>query len=53
MIFSTATANLYFYPFEQTLEIIAEAGFHNIELDLYWDRKDWAMDTTHYLIEKA
>ena len=43
MIFSTATANLYFYPFEQTLEIIAEAGFHNIELDLYWERKDWAM----------
>ncbi len=40
---SFATANLYFHPFEAALEIIAEAGFQNIELDLFWERKEWAM----------
>jgi sugar phosphate isomerase/epimerase len=40
---SIATANLYYLSFEQAIEIIAEAGFQNIELDLYWARKDWAM----------
>jgi sugar phosphate isomerase/epimerase len=40
---SVATANLFYLPFEETLEIIAEAGFQAIELDLYWERKDWAM----------
>jgi sugar phosphate isomerase/epimerase len=43
MQLSVATANLYLQPFEQTLEIIAEAGFQNIELDLFWERKEWAM----------
>ena len=43
MHLSVATANLYSLPFGQTLEIIAEAGFQNIELDLFWERKDWAM----------
>jgi sugar phosphate isomerase/epimerase len=38
-----ATANLFYLPFEETLEIIAEAGFQAIELDLYWERKEWAM----------
>ena len=43
MQLSVATANLYFRPFEQVLEIIAEAGFQNIELDLFWTRKEWAV----------
>jgi len=43
MQLSIATANLYLQPFEQVLEIIAEAGFQNIELDLFWARKEWAM----------
>ena len=40
---SYATANLFFLPFDETLEIIAEAGFRNIELDLYWEWNHWAM----------
>jgi len=40
---SVATANFYFLPFAQTLEIIAEAGFAHIELDLYWESGKWAM----------
>jgi sugar phosphate isomerase/epimerase len=43
MNISVATANFYFLPFEETLELIAEAGFHNIELDLFWEWNDWAM----------
>ncbi|RPJ28500.1 MAG: sugar phosphate isomerase/epimerase [Chloroflexi bacterium] len=43
MQLSVATANLYLQSFEQALEIIAEAGFQNIELDLFWARKEWAM----------
>jgi sugar phosphate isomerase/epimerase len=43
MQLSVATANLYMHPFEQALGIIAEAGFHNIELDLFWERKQWAV----------
>jgi sugar phosphate isomerase/epimerase len=43
MQLSVATANLYFQPFEQVLQIIAGAGFQNIELDLFWERKEWAM----------
>lgn len=43
MLVSVATANFYFLPFEETLDIIAEAGFHNIELDLYWEWNHWAM----------
>jgi sugar phosphate isomerase/epimerase len=43
MLISVATANFYFMPFEETLEIIAEAGFQNIELDLYWGWKQWNM----------
>ncbi len=43
MLISVATANYYFIPFEQTLEIIGLAGFEFIELDLYWERKNWAM----------
>lgn len=43
MRLSVATANLYHQPFDQVLSIIAEAGFQNIELDLYWERKEWAM----------
>ena len=43
MQISIATANFYFLPFQQTLEIIAEAGFEHIELDLYWERGPWAI----------
>lgn len=43
MFLSVATANLYFLPFEQVLDIIVESGFKNIELDLFWERKQWAM----------
>jgi len=30
-------------PFERALNIFAEAGFQNIELDLFWERKEWAV----------
>ncbi len=43
MFISVATANYYHLPFEQTLEIIALSGFQNIELDLFWEHKGWAM----------
>lgn len=43
MITSVATATYYFLPFEQTLEIIAGAGFQTIELDLYWNKGPWGM----------
>jgi sugar phosphate isomerase/epimerase len=43
MHISVATATFYFLPFEETLEIIAEAGFQNIELDLFWEWKQWTM----------
>lgn len=40
---SIATANFCFLPFQQTLDIIAEAGFEHIELDLHWERGEWAV----------
>jgi sugar phosphate isomerase/epimerase len=43
MILSAATANYYHRPFEQALEIIARSGLQYIELDLFWERKQWAM----------
>ena len=43
MHISVATATFWSLPFEQTLEIIAGAGFEYIELDLYWERGEWAM----------
>lgn len=43
MHISVATASFYFFSFEQALEIIAGAGFEQIELDLYWERGEWAM----------
>ncbi len=43
MKITVSTATLFWIPFERTLEMIAEAGFQNIELDLYWERKEWAM----------
>ncbi len=43
MLLSVATANYYALPFEQTLEIIARSGFRYIELDLFWERKQWAV----------
>lgn len=43
MIISVATANYYRLPFEQALEIIARSGIQHIELDLFWERKHWAM----------
>lgn len=43
MLVSVATATLYSKPFEQVLDIIVEAGFQNIELDLFWINEKWAM----------
>ncbi|MBN1373037.1 MAG: sugar phosphate isomerase/epimerase [Anaerolineaceae bacterium] len=43
MHISFATANLYQEPFEDVLEMIAEAGYDAIELDLFWENKTWAM----------
>lgn len=43
MILSAATANYYHLPFEQALDIIARSGLQHIELDLFWERKQWAM----------
>jgi len=43
MRIAVATANFYFIPFEETLEIIASAGFQNIELDLFWAWNQWNM----------
>ena len=43
MQISISTANLYFKPFEKVLELIAKAGYENIELDLYWQYKHLAM----------
>ena len=43
MRIAVATANFYFIPFEETLEIIASAGFQNIELDLFWEWNQWNM----------
>ena len=41
MQISVATATYYFLPFEKTLEIIANAGFEYIELDMYWKGGRW------------
>jgi sugar phosphate isomerase/epimerase len=43
MLISVATATYFYLPFEEALEIIAKAGFQFIELDLFWERKTWAM----------
>jgi sugar phosphate isomerase/epimerase len=43
MNISVATATFYHLPFEQTLDIIAEAGFEYIELDLFWQNGKWSM----------
>jgi sugar phosphate isomerase/epimerase len=43
MDFSVATATFYLQPLEQALAIVAEAGFQNVEIDLFWERKEWAM----------
>jgi sugar phosphate isomerase/epimerase len=43
MILSVATANYYHLPFEQALDIIARSGLQHIELDLFWERKQWSM----------
>ncbi len=43
MQLSVATATYYFLPFRQALEIIVEAGFEHVELDLYWEQGPWAV----------
>jgi sugar phosphate isomerase/epimerase len=43
MRIAVATANFYFIPFVETLEIIASAGYQNIELDLFWGWNQWNM----------
>jgi sugar phosphate isomerase/epimerase len=40
---SVATANFYFMPFDETVDLIAEAGFQFAELDLYWEGGKWSM----------
>ena len=40
---SVATANFYYFPFQETLEIIAGAGFNFIELDPYCQVGDFEM----------
>ena len=41
MIVSISTANLYFVPFEKTLEIYKKAGYAYIELAGYWKGGEW------------
>jgi len=41
MVISISTANLYFIPFEKTLEIYKKAGFEYIELAGYWKGGEW------------
>lgn len=43
MLISVATATFYFLPFSEAVEIIAQSGLKNVELDLYWERKNPAM----------
>jgi sugar phosphate isomerase/epimerase len=43
MQISVSTATLFWIPFERTLDLITKAGFQNIELDLFWERKEWCM----------
>ena len=43
MQISVSTATLYWIPFDRTLDLITKAGFQNIELDLFWERKEWCM----------
>ena len=43
MRIAVATANTYYLPFEQTLALIAEAGFQDVEVALYWKGGSWAM----------
>jgi sugar phosphate isomerase/epimerase len=43
MLISIATATLYFFPFEQAVQTIAEAGFNHVELDFYWEGGESAM----------
>lgn len=43
MDISIATANYYYLPFGQALDVIAGAGYTEIELALYWERGRWAM----------
>ena len=41
MNISVSTANFYYRPFNETLEIIAEAGFKSVELTIYWKNERW------------
>ncbi len=43
MDLSVSTANFYFRPFRESLEIITEAGFKCIELTVFWENEIWAM----------
>lgn len=40
---AVASATLYYLPFSDVLDIISEAGFRCIELDMYWKGGDWEM----------
>ena len=43
MYISVSTANYFYLPFEEALEVIKRAGFQFIELDLFWEYENWAM----------
>ncbi len=43
MYISVATANLYYLPFAQAIDIIAAAGYADVELALFWEGGAWAM----------
>jgi len=43
MNISISTANLYFIPFEKTLELYKRAGYEYIELAGYWRGGEWEM----------
>ncbi len=43
MVITVSTATFYWIPFERTLDLITRAGFQNVELDLFWERKEWCM----------
>lgn len=42
-LISVSTANFFSLPFEHALDLIAAAGFRDVELDLFVEYDDWAM----------
>ena len=42
-LISVSTANFFSFPFERALDLIAAAGFREVELDLFVEYADWGM----------